>query len=98
MNKKQRTYDKEFKLNCIKLYRDGNKSMEALCKDLGIPSSTFHGWLKIVDENGAEGLSGSGNIKPSNAEIYNLKKELLSITMERDILKKALAIFSRKKP
>jgi hypothetical protein len=40
-------YDREFKLNAIKLHREGNKSMNALAKDLGVPLSTYSGWIKI---------------------------------------------------
>ena len=41
-----RNYDREFKINSIKLYRESQKSMTKICKDLGIPVSTFNGWLK----------------------------------------------------
>ena len=34
-------YDREFKLNSIKHYRESQKSMSQICKDLGIPISTF---------------------------------------------------------
>ena len=42
-------------------------------------------------------FQGSGTVKSSNEELYKLKKQLVEITMERDILKKAVAIFSRPK-
>ena len=60
--------------------------------------STLYAWVKVFEGGGAEEFSGSGNIKPSNTELYKLKRELADVTMERDILKKALAIFSRRKP
>jgi transposase len=94
---KQRTYDKEFKLNALELYKNG-KSAPDLCKDLGIPIATFGYWLKRYEEEGSAGFVGSGNIKPSNEEANRLKKELDDVRMERDILKKALAIFSRQRP
>lgn len=93
-----RTYDKEFKLNAVKLYKEGVKGLEGIAKDLGIPASTLYAWVRAFDKGGIEEFSGSGNIKPSNTELYRLKRELADITMERDILKKALAIFSRRKP
>ena len=92
-----RTYDKEFKINAVKLYKEGNKGLEGIAKDLGIPMSTLYAWVKVFEGGGAEEFSGSGNIKPSNTELYKLKRELADVTMERDILKKALAIFSRRK-
>lgn len=93
---KQRTYDKEFKLNALDLYKNG-KSGSDICKDLGIPPATFWGWLKQCNTEGATSFTGSGNVKPANEEAHRLKKELDDVKMERDILKKALAIFSRQK-
>jgi transposase-like protein len=90
-------YDREFKLNSIKLYRESQKPMIQVCKDLGIPISTFSTWLKEFTENGENSFPGSGKLKPCNEEIYRLKKQLADVTMERDILKKAIAIFSKPK-
>lgn len=94
--KKQRNYDKEFKLNALNLYKSGKPGTD-VCKDLGIPHATFWSWIKKFDAEGAAGFTGSGNVKPINQEAYQLKKELDDVKMERDILKKALAIFSRQK-
>lgn len=91
-----RSYDREFKLNAVKLYKSGKKA-SVICKDLGIPSGTFFNWLKLFSEEGDKSFPGSGNIKSSNEELYKLKKELDDTKLERDILKKALAIFSRPK-
>jgi len=93
---KPRTYDKEFKLNAISLHKQG-KSAAQVCRDLGIPESTFAGWLKEYAKEGVDAFPGSGNRKDSNEELYNLKKELADVQLERDILKKALAIFSKQK-
>jgi len=93
---RSRTYDKEFKLNAVLLHKNG-KSAAQVCRDLGIPESTFSGWVKEYDKNGGECFPGSGNIKASKEELYRLQKELNDARVERDILKKALAIFSKQK-
>ena len=90
-------YDKEFKLSSIKYYRESQKTMSTVCKELGIPTSTFATWMKEFEENGEDSFSGSGKLKPCNDEIYRLKRQLADVTMERDILKKAIAIFSKPK-
>ena len=92
---KPRQYDKEFKLNALFLLKKGDKTQAQICRELGIPESTMDGWRKVFREEGDEAFPGSGNVKPSNVEVCNLKKELDDVKMERDILKKALAIFSR---
>lgn len=89
-----RNYDKEFKLNAISLCSDG-KNISKVSKDLGIPASTLNGWVKQHKKEKDKSFPGSGNIKSSNVELYNLKKELEDVKMQRDILKKALAIFSK---
>lgn len=91
-----RTYDREFKKNAVKLYKSG-KTLSQVCKDLGIPGSTLNGWIKHYQEEGEKSFPGSGCIKASNQEIHDLHKELNNVRMERDILKKALAIFSKQK-
>ena len=94
---RSRNYDREFKLNSVKLHINGGKKANRVCKDLGIPDSTFSTWVKEYRENGEDSFRGSGKIKSSNEETCRLKKELKDAQMERDILKKALAIFSQKK-
>lgn len=93
---RSRTYDREFKLNAISLLKKGKSSAE-ICRDLGIPDSTFSGWLKAYDEEGENAFLGSGTIKASNQDVHALQKQLEDIKLERDILKKALAIFSKQK-
>lgn len=71
--------------------------MTEVAKNLGIPTSTFATWVKEFTENGEDSFPGSGKLKPCNEEVYRLKKQLADVTMERDILKKAIAIFSKPK-
>ncbi len=92
-----RNYDREFKLNAVKLYRESQKPMRQISKDLHIPISTLSGWVKELESHGEESFPGSGKLKPCNEEVYLLKKQLADVTMERDILKKAIAIFSKPK-
>jgi len=94
---KQRKYDREFKLNSIKLYRESGKKMEEVAQNLGIPKSTLYVWVQEFKEHGEDSFPGNGQLKPCNEEIYRLKKQLAEVTMERDILKKAAAIFLKPK-
>ena len=94
---KQRKYDREFKLNSIKLYRESGKKMEEVAQNLGIPKSTLYGWIEEFKEHEEDSFPGNGHLKPCNEEIYRLKKQLAEVTMERDILKKAAAIFLKPK-
>lgn len=92
-----RKYDKEFRINAVKHLKSSDKGLREVAEGLGIPRSTLNGWVKEYEEHGEESFPGSGNIKPCNEEYYRLKRELEDVRMERDILKKAVAIFSKAK-
>jgi transposase len=94
---KQRKYDREFKINSIKLYRESGKKMDEVAQNLGIPKFTLYLWVQEFKEHGEDSFPGNGQLKPCNEGIYRLKKQLAEVTIERDILKKAAAIFLKPK-
>jgi transposase-like protein len=89
-----RKYDKEFKLNAVNLYLEGNHSFPQLSKELGVPSATLAGWVSSHKQEGSKAFPGKGHIKPGDEELRGLRKENEYLRRQRDILKKALAIFS----
>jgi len=92
-----RKYDKEFRINAVKHFKSSDKSLTKVADGLGVPVTTLAGWVKEYEEHGERSFPGSGKIKPCNEEYYRLKKEFNDVKMERDILKKAVAIFSKAK-
>jgi transposase len=89
-----RSYDKEFKINAAKLYLEGSRSYKQVGDELGIPESTLAQWVIKHQKGGVEAFPGKGHLKPEDAELARLRKELAVAKEERDILKKALGIFS----
>jgi transposase len=55
----------------------------------------MHRWKREYLEDIEEAFPGKGRMKPEEEEMRKLKKTLADVTEERDILKKALAIFSK---
>lgn len=92
--RKIRVYDKEFKLNAIRLYLESGRPSKQISDELGIPNGTLVTWVESHKKNGAEAFPGKGHVKTSDVELINLRKELAIAREERDILKKALGIFS----
>lgn len=92
--RKIRKYDKEFKLNAVNLCLKAHRPYSEIAKDLGIPTSTLSTWVETYQKDGKESFPGKGQLKPSVAEVIQLRKELAIVREERDILKKALGIFS----
>jgi transposase len=95
MSKKNpRNYDKGFKKNAVTLCKTSEKSFKEIAENLGMPTSTLASWVKADRRDGEEAFPGKGHIKSSDAEVVQLRKELAIAREERDILKKALGIFS----
>jgi transposase len=95
MPKEQRTFTKDFKLEAVHLVQRSGKSQAQIARDLGIADSTLHHWCKEFAEQGVQAFPGSGHQTAQEEELRRLKRELEVTRQERDILKKALAIFSR---
>jgi transposase len=95
MPKEQRTFTREFKLEAVQLAHKSGKSQAHIARDLGIADSTLHQWCKEFAEAGSQAFPGRGHQTAQEEEVRRLKRELEVTRQERDILKKALAIFSR---
>ena len=95
MQKEQRTFTREFKQEAVQLVRSSNKSQAQIARDLGIADSTLHHWCQQFSEHGEQAFPGSGHQTPQEEEIRHLKRENDLLRQERDILKKAIGIFSR---
>jgi len=86
--RRNRRYDSEFKSNALKLVNSG-RSVPSVAQSLGIDKSLLYAWRRQ-----SEPLSEAE--KAEFDELDQLRKRVLALEQERDILKKALAIFSRK--
>jgi transposase len=62
---------------------------------LGIADRTLHHWRKLFSEQGEQAFPGSGHQTPHEEDIRQLKRENEWLRQERDVLKKAIGIFSR---
>jgi transposase len=93
--KTRRKYTREFKLEAVQLAlsRDGNVSEVA--RNLGVNPNMLNRWIREYRADSQYAFPGLGKLKEPDEEIRKLKKELADTRMERDILKKALSIFSR---
>lgn len=88
----RKTYDKEFKLNAIRLSEESKMNVRELEKELGIGSGCISHWKREFNDDPESSFPGQGN--PKEKEIYELKKKIADLELEKEILKKAIAIFS----
>ena len=74
---------------------EGGMSLSQVSKDLGINENSLHKWKKDYLSDQQNAFPGKGRLKPEEEELRKLKKQLSRVTMERDILKKAIGYFSK---
>jgi transposase len=94
-----RKYSQEFKLEALELLQRGDKSAGQIERELGITPGLLVKWkarYQIITKEGQVPEIGPSDMEAAKAEIRRLQRELANMEEERDILKKALYIFSRK--
>ena len=96
---KYRTYAEEFKLQALDLLKRGEKSAGEIERDLGITPGLLIKWrarYQVIEKGIRETQLVPSDLEAAKGEIRRLQRELASVEEEREILKKALYIFSRK--
>jgi len=87
-NSPRRRYDSEFKANILRMHEDG-RSVSSLSQSFGISEQVIYRWRRESNDLNA------GSSKEELKELKLLRKQVQDLRIERDILKKALGIFSR---
>jgi transposase len=95
MANKRKTYSREFKIETVKLITESGESVSQVALDMGIHENTLYKWVRTLSAKPAEAFPGKGHLISEAEELRQLKKENERLKMERDILKKAMAIFSQ---
>ena len=96
MIKERQSYDREFKQKAVELsFARGNA--KEIAEELGIRPELLYRWRREYHQYDKNSFPGKGKPKMTDLERENarLKKELRDAKMERDILKKAVSIFSK---
>ncbi len=91
----RRKYDREFKIEAVRLVTEDGRPVAEVARNLGIHENLIHNWKRKYIEDPQFAFPGKGRLKQADEELRKLKRQLTDVTEERDILKKALAIFSR---
>jgi transposase len=95
MAKERKQYDREFKINAVQLYENSGKRLRDLEDELGIGAGCISHWRRELKKDQETAFPGNGNINEADKEYVALKRENEILRQERDILKKALGIFSK---
>ena len=96
MGEKRRRFTKEFKEEAVKLSERGDKTIRQVAADLGIHEKELHRWRREYRQARANGTRfAPGNGQARDEELEQLKREVATLRMERDLLKKAAAYFAQ---
>ena len=85
----RRRFTREFKLEAVRLIKQRGVSYTQASEDLGVHQSQLRSWVKAFADDPQHAFPGHGQMKPEQLEIAQLKREVIKLKAERDILKKA---------
>jgi transposase len=94
-NKHRQEYTQDFKREAVNLVETSGKSVPQVARDLGISDSILYKWQKQLSNQGEQAFPGKGHQTPAEEELRRLRLEVEHLKQEREILKKAVAIFSQ---
>jgi transposase len=95
MARKRRTYTPEFKTEAVKLVTEQGYSVAEAARSLGLGETLLRNWKHALDTQGEQAFPGQGKLPPVAEELRRLRAENKRLLAERDILKKATALFAR---
>lgn len=94
MEKMRKAYSREFKLEAIRLLETSGKGAAEIERDLGVGAGCLCRWEARLSQDGPQAFPGHGRLMPDQERMRKLERENEILRQERDILKKAVAIFS----
>jgi transposase len=91
----RRKFSREFKLEAINLIKQRGVSFAQASRDLDVHQNVLRNWVRDFGADPKHAFPGLGQMKPEQAEIDRLRKEVARLRAERDILKKAAVFFAK---
>lgn len=97
MGKMRRKYSKEFKLEAVRLYENGERSAAEIEQELGITAGLLWKWKRAYDEevHKVDAFRGQGKRTAAEERIRQLERENRLLRQDKEILKKVLKMYSK---
>jgi transposase-like protein len=95
--RKRRAFTKEFKAETVRLVRDSGKPVGTVARELDLTETALRDWVRQAEVEAGRGRPGALTTE-EREELARLRREVRTLRMERDILKKATAFFARENP
>ena len=91
----RRKFSRGLKLVAVKMVQDRGVALKQVARDLDLNENMLRRWVREFGEDPQDAFPGLGQMKPEQAEIARLQREVAKLKMERDIFKKAAAYFAK---
>ena len=91
MTRDYRRYDEDFKQGAVQLVFQTGRPIAQVARELGVNENTLRGWCARARR---AGVDGNGELSESErAELARLRKENTELQMQRDVLKRSVALW-----
>lgn len=94
MGASRRRFSREFKLEAVRMVTEGGHSISQVARELDLRRDMLRRWKRQYERDGEQAFPGHGRLKADDEQLRQLLRENQRLREERDILKKAVAIFS----
>jgi transposase len=95
--RKRRTFTREFKVEAVRLAKSSGQALAKLERDLDLSEGVLGRWMREAEVVGEQAFRNPSQGEADKVKIRELERQLATVAEERDILKKAVAIFSQPK-
>src|SRR4030042_5434595 len=85
----RRKFTKEFKVEAVRLVKEGGRTLSQVARDLGVNVGVLGKWCRQLEEHSTDAFPGKGRLMPQEEELRRLKRENEDLKEDRAILKKA---------
>src|SRR4030088_3028007 len=90
MAEARRKFDREFREGAVRIVREPGRSIAQVARELGINEGTLANW--VAGDRRAR--DGEGRLtEDERAELARLRRENAELAMERDVLKRSVALW-----
>ena len=92
--RQRRSFTPEFKAEAVKVVQQSGKSVAMVARELDLTETALRSWVQQAEADAGRGRDGALTTD-ERTELGQLRREVRTLRMERDILKKATAFFAR---